>query len=431
MLFWRGEEYSAASVLANTETLIERLQGEGIGAGTVCAYQGDYSPQSCALMLSLMQLGSILVPLTRGAAGETADLLRLGNVERHIDIDEEDRIRIGPRVEAPRNEVIEAFRLTGHAGLIVFTSGSTGQPKVILHDVERILRKFAKPRAAYRTLQFLLMDHFGGTNTLLSILSSGGVVVIPEARTPGAVAQTIEVARVELLPVTPTFLTLFVASGAYTRRDTSSVRLITYGTEVMPEATLQRVREAFPNAELQQTYGLSELGVLRSRSRDSGSLWVQIGGPGFQVRIVDGLLHVRSDFAMVGYLNAPSPFDAEGWMNTGDAIEQDGDWIRILGRTSDLINVGGQKVYPAEVENVLMAAANIVDAAVYGEPHPLLGSIVVARVTLGEPEDEIALRQRLRLICRERLAPYKVPMRFEPTLDVQHTERFKKARRGP
>lgn len=428
-LYWRGHEHSAQELLDQAKDQIVILRQQRIGPGTVCAYQGDYSPGSCALMLGLVRLGAILVPLTAGAATEKAELLSVGHVERLLEIDGDDRVTIGPSLNPPTNALLDSFRRSGHPGLVVFSSGSTGKPKAILHDVERILRKFKTARAAYRTLQFLLMDHFGGTNTLLSILSYGGVVVIPESRTPGSVAKIIDDARVELLPVTPTFLTMLVASGSYSRHNMSSVKRITYGTEVMPEATLRRVHAAFPNATLQQTYGLSELGVLRSRSRDSTSLWVQLGGPEFETRVVDDLLHVRSEFAMVGYLNDPSPFDDEGWMNTGDAVEQQGDWIRILGRSSDLINVGGQKLFPAEVEEVLLGADNVVDATVRGEPHPLLGSIVVARVVLAEPEEEDELRLRLRLLCRDRLAPYKVPMKFEIGESTAHTERFKKTRR--
>src|SRR5206468_8062196 len=133
--------------------------------------------------------------------------------------------------------------------------------------------------------------------------------------------------------------------------------------------------------------GLSEVGVLHSRSRDSDSLWMRVGGKGFETRIVDGVLHVRSDYAMVGYLNAPDPFDGAGWLNTGDMVVQDGDWLRVVGRASDIINVAGQKVFPDEVEGVLMQADNVVDATVRGEPHPLLGNVVVAELTLSSPED--------------------------------------------
>jgi len=379
-------------------------------------------------MLALMQAGAILVPFTRRAAKELPDLIRLATVERLIEFDAHDQACFGPRRNFPVNPLVGQFRATGHPGLIVFTSGSTGTPKAILHDFARILNKYAQPRAAYRTLLFLLFDHFGGVNTFLSVLSFGGVAVIPMERTPGAIARLIEAAHIELLPVTPTFLRLLLASGSNKGNDLSSVKLITYGTEMMPEPVLARLQEAFPCARLQQTYGLSEVGVLGSRSRESGSLWVRVGGAGFETRVVDGVLHIRSEYAMVGYLNAPSPFDADGWMNTGDVVTQEGEWLRFLGRATDIINVGGQKVFPGEVENVLIQADNVLDATVYGEKHPLTGSIVVARVTLSTPEDSIGLRQRLRAFCLSRLEPFKVPVRFLVTQSQPHSSRFKKSR---
>ena len=111
----------------------------------------------------------------------------------------------------------------------------------------------------------------------------------------------------------------------------------------MPESTLKRIHEIFPQVQLLQTYGLSELGILRSKSKDSTSLWVKVGGHGFETKVVDGILWIRAQSAMMGYLNAANPFDEEGWMNTEDEVEVDGDYIRILGRRTDIINVGGQK----------------------------------------------------------------------------------------
>src|SRR5262249_44563982 len=157
---------------------------------------------------------------------------------------------------------------------------------------------------------------------------------------------------------------------------------ITYGTEPMPESTLSRVAHAFPGVALQQTYGLTELGILRSKSRGPDSLWVRVGGEGFGTRIVDGRLWIRTASAMLGYLNAPSPFDAEGFFDTGDQVEVDGDWLRILGRKSDIINVGGSKVYPARVESVLLELDNVADVVVTGEPNPITGQIVAATVRL-------------------------------------------------
>jgi acyl-CoA synthetase (AMP-forming)/AMP-acid ligase II len=180
--------------------------------------------------------------------------------------------------------------------------------------------------------------------------------------------------------------------------------------------------------EFQQTYGLSEVGVLRSQSRGDGSLWVRIGGGGFETKVVDDILWIRSEYAMLGYLNAPSKFDSEGWFNTQDRVEVDGEYFRILGRITDLINVGGQKVYPAEVEDVILGLANIRDVAVHGEAHPMLGQIVVAKVATVDHEDLATLKSRIRSACREKLAAYKIPAKVVLADELFHSPRHKKLR---
>jgi acyl-CoA synthetase (AMP-forming)/AMP-acid ligase II len=131
---------------------------------------------------------------------------------------------------------------------------------------------------------------------------------------------------------------------------------------------------------------------------------------------------------MLGYLNLASPFDAEGWFNTGDAVEVDGRLLRILGRVSDLINVGGLKVYPAEVEDTLLALENVLDATVWGQANAVTGQVVAARVSLTLPEDAAAFERRLHEFCRGRLESYKIPAVVEIVDGAHHGERFKKVR---
>ena len=231
------------------------------------------------------------------------------------------------------------------------------------------------------------------------------------------------------MPTTPTFINLLIASHCYKDFDLSSIKLITYGTEVMPSSTLEKMREIFPNAQVKQTYGLSELGVLRSKSENDASVWVKIGGDGFETKVVEDILWVRSEANMVGYLNAPDPFDEEGWMCTGDHVELRGEYMRILGRKSEMINVGGQKVFPAEVENVLLEAENVQEATVFGLPHPIMGHVVKAKISLTEPEDPFQLAERLRKHCLQRMSGYKVPMKYEIVKEGDlRTSRFKKMR---
>ena len=155
---------------------------------------------------------------------------------------------------------------------------------------------------------------------------------------------------------------------------------------------------------------------------------MKVGGEGFETRVVDGMLEIRAHSAMLGYLNAPSPFTEDGWFQTGDCVEVDGDYFRFLGRDSEIINVGGEKVYPAEVESVLQEIPGVEDVMVGGEANALLGQIVVARVQLMGEETAGEFRKRMREHCKTRLAPYKIPQKVLIVNEPLHGERFKKLR---
>ena len=196
----------------------------------------------------------------------------------------------------------------------------------------------------------------------------------------------------------------------------------------MPESTLKRFNHLFPDIKLLQTYGLSEVGILRSKSKSSDSLWVKVGGEGFETRVIDGMLEIKAKSAMLGYLNATSPFTDDGWFKTGDAVEVDGEYIKILGRKSEIINVGGEKVYPQEVENVILEIDNVAEATVYGEKNPIMGNIVCAKVDLKMYEDNKEFTQRLKMYCSERMKKFKVPVKVYISNEKHYTERFKKKR---
>jgi acyl-CoA synthetase (AMP-forming)/AMP-acid ligase II len=134
--------------------------------------------------------------------------------------------------------------------------------------------------------------------------------------------------------------------------------------------------------------------------------------------------------AMLGYLNAPSPFNFDGWFNTQDLVEVDGEFIRILGRKSEVINVAGEKVHPAEVEDVLLQLDNVRDATVSARQNPVTGQVVAAKITLVKPEDPDAFKRRVREFCRDRLDRYKTPAVIEIVEEAHYSERFKKSRRA-
>jgi long-chain acyl-CoA synthetase len=429
-IVWNDTPFTYRAIIDKIAFWSRILDESEIAPGMVVSLEGDYSPNAVALLVALIDRGTIVVPLTKSVEAHREEFLEIAEVEAVVSIDADDRWDIVRRDVAVANELTRGLISGGHPGLVLFSSGSTGKSKAALHNFTSLLEKFKVPRNRQCTLTFLLLDHIGGINTLFYTLANGGTVVSVPSRDPEVVCRAIARHRVELLPTSPTFLNLLLISEAYKHHDLSSLQLITYGTEVMPATTLQRVHEIFPSTRLLQTYGLSELGILRSKSRDSNSLWVKVGGEGFETKIVDGVLHVRAQSAMLGYLNAPSPFDEEGWMNTQDMVEVDGEYIRILGRKTEIINVGGQKVYPAEVESVLLQMENVRDATVFGEKNPITGNIVACRLNLFEAEDPIALKKRLRAFCRDRLASFKIPVKIDITSQEQHSARFKKMRRA-
>ena len=428
----RGEVVTYEGLLRSIEAWNERLASEDVGAGTVASLEADFSANAIGLLLALVDRGAIVVPITPAFEVKKPEFLAVAQVERRITVGSDDAVTLARTGTAANHAHYEALRAAGHPGLVLFTSGSSGSPKAAVHDFAKLLVKFRTRRHRLRSLMFLGFDHIGGVDTLLHSLSNGSTVITTDARSPEHVCALVAKHRIEVLPVAPSFLGMLIASEAYKKHDLSSLKYVTYGAEVMPQSTLSRCAEIFPNVTLLQKYGATEVGTLRSHSKANDSLWVKIGGEGYQTRVVNGILHIKAESSMLGYLNAPSPFSADGWFVTGDAVEVEGDFFRILGRQSDIINVGGEKVYPAEVEEVIQQLDNVTDVAVYGEKHAFMGQIVCARVVLRAPEERAALEARIRKHCRAVLPQYKVPVKFVTTLEAQHTERHKKNRRsGP
>lgn len=427
-IIWRDEPYTYGWLSERVADWSDRLAREGVASGAVVSLEADFSPNGVALLLALIERGCIAVPLTSSVEMKKPEFRRIAEVEVIVKVDEGDRAHFEATDVTAAHPHFQALRELGHPGLVLFSSGSTGKSKASVHDFVPLLEKFKVPRHSKRSITFLLFDHIGGVNTLLYNLSNAGCVITVEDRAPDAVCEAIDKHGAQILPTSPTFINLLLLSEAHKRYDLETLELVTYGTEVMPESTLKRFHELFPHIRLLQTYGLSEVGILRSKSRSSDSLWVKVGGEGFETRVVDGMLEIKAQSAMLGYLNAESPFSEDGWFKTGDAVEVDGEYLRFLGRKSEIINVGGEKVYPAEVESVLQLMDNVEDVAVHGEPNPITGQMVAARVKLVHEEDVKGFRKRMHAYCRDRLPRFKIPQRVELVNEVLHGERFKKMR---
>jgi acyl-coenzyme A synthetase/AMP-(fatty) acid ligase len=407
------------------------LTAAGVRSGSSVAVVGDFSPASVSCLLALMRRHCIVVPLAREAAARRRECMAVAKVEHLIELDAHDRIQIEPAPYGGDHPLLAQLRGAGEAGVVLFSSGTTGTPKAILHPVETLLARVRRPRARYRAVAVLRFDHIGGLNTLCHSLANLGCTVVPEGPGVAEVCRAIARYTVTLLPASPTFLNLLLLAGAHRAHDLSSLELVTYGTEPMPARTLRLATLALPHARFRQTYGLSELGILRSRSPSNESLEFQLIEDGCETKIVDGTLHIRTRHAMLGYLNAPTPFDADGWFDTGDVATEENAHYRILGRRSEVISVGGQKVYPVEVESAISEVPGVIDVEVAGEDHLLLGQIVVATVRMDLPVAAVEMKRRILAGCRGRLQPFMIPTKVRVVTDPLTTNQSKKSRRLP
>ena len=418
-----GNSFTYAQVLNCYDQYMEILVN--VPQGSVVAVRGEFDVETIGLMLALMDKHCIYVPISR-AVVDVSYYQETAQTEFFIDMEDKQLITMCGKAIHP---LYEALRKIQHPGIVFFSSGTTGKPKAAVHDLMPYIHRFEEPGKTLRSMAFLLFDHAGGFNTVMHSISNAGLMITLTKRTPDEVCQAIEKNKLELLPTSPTFLHMLLLGRYYEKYDLSSLKIISYGTEPMPASTLVRMHKLFPDVKMKQTYGLTELGAIRTKSKSSDSLWMKMGGDAHhQTKVVDGILYVKSDMAMLGYLNAEAPFDEEGWYNTGDHVEVDGEYFLIQGRDCERINVGGEKVYPAEVESVLLSIDGVADAAVVGAPNLILGQVVEAHICSDGKLDKETLTKRIKETCRQKLEKYKRPMKIVFMDSTFESERFKKKR---
>jgi acyl-CoA synthetase (AMP-forming)/AMP-acid ligase II len=391
---------------------------EAIEAGQVVALVGDFTAQSIAEILALIERRAIVVPLTVDTRSDHEYFFSSALVDWVI---EGGRATRRPHTEYSPH--IDNLRHQNNPGLVLFSTGTTGRPKAILHDMSAFLKRFETPRPTLRTMAFLLFDHIGGINTLFHTMFNGGIVVSPGNRSIATVLAACHEHDVELLPTTPTFLRMMLMSGIVPDAVPETLKIVTYGTERMDQTTLEILCEELPWVDFRQTYGMSELGILRVKSKAKNSLFMRIGGEGVKTRISSGVLEIWSPSRMLGYLNADSPFDDEGWYRTGDLVDVDGDFIRVVGRESEVINVGGLKFMASEIERVVLEYPGISLVSVTARPNPVTGEHV--ELTVQPVDSGVIDEQRLREFLESNLPAHMRPLRITVgSVHVSH--RFKR-----
>ena len=376
-----------------------------VKSGDVVAIIGDFDPKSILTLLRLIDKNVILVPLTIDTKAQHDYFFESALVDIVVEGDSVTRID-----HHKKHELIDRLRDKQHAGLVLFSTGTTGRPKAILHDLTLFLKRFETPRPTLRTINFLLFDHIGGLNTLLHTLFNKGTVIAPKSRNVEDILRICAEHDVEVLPTTPTFLRMMLMSGLIPERVPPSLKIITYGTERMDQPTLDALCELLPRIDFRQTFGMSELGIVRVKSEARDSLFMKVGGEGVETRVIDNVLEIRSTTRMLGYLNADSPFDEDGWYNTKDIVEERDGLYKVTGRTSEVINVAGLKFMASEVERVALQFDGVELAKAEGKSNPITGQHVELKV---RPAASVEIdKDEFKAFLASRLPGHMVPKRL-------------------
>ena len=428
-IIYDGKKYSYNELYIKIKEIESFIKGK-IKSGEVVAILADYSFVSIALFFALYENKNIIAPITSTSKKEIDGKVKESFSTKIINLENENLVITNIKSEAS-HKIINDLQTSKCAGLILFSSGSTGAPKAMIHNLDTLVDSYGdKKQKQINMLVFLMFDHIGGINTMLNILSMNATMIIPQNRNADDICKLIEEYKIAVLPSSPTFLNLILINRSYEKYDLSSLRMITYGTETMPEGLLGRLKAVFSKVKFLQTFGTSETGIAATSSKSSSSTFMKIDDENLEYKIVDNELWLRSKTQILGYLNrSMESFTNDGWFKTGDLVELDNEgFIKIIGRNKEIINVGGQKVLPSEVESVLLGMDEIEDCLVYGEQNAITGQSISCDVVLKSGIEADGLKILVRKFCKDKLDNFKIPTRVNVVQKTEFTERFKKSR---
>ena len=306
---------------------------------------------------------------------------------------------------------------------VLFTSGTTGAPKMVAHSLSGLTGAIGPRSDAEKTVWGTFYDirRYGGLQILLRALIGGTSLVLSE---PGeAVADFLARlgdAGVTHLTGTPSHWRRALMSPALARIAPRYVRL---SGEIADQAVLDSLKACFSHAAIGHAYAATEAGVgFEVTDGLEGFPAHFVGGDGpVEMRVVEGSLRLRSPRTASDYVGGGEALKQDGWVDTGDLVEKRGNRFYFAGRRGGIINVGGLKINPEEVEAVINRHPGVVLSRVSGRKNPITGAIVVAEVVLADAaNDNASFREELLALCREKLPAFKVPamLRFVERLEL-------------
>lgn len=406
----------------------EHFARQGVGRGSVVAVMLPNRVELLVAIMAAWRLGAAATPVNPTfTAVEAGHQISDSGAVLVIDAD-----NVADLPTTPTGTLPPADTQPGDLALLVYTSGSTGRPKGVMLDhgnVDAMIASMGEAIAIGPDDHCLLVLPLFHVNAIcvsfLTPMSAGAQLSVLQRFHPVEFLQAIETLRPTYFSAVPTIYSHLVALPGEVQPDTSSVRFAICGAAPAPPELFAAVEQRF-GFPLVEGYGLSE-GTCASTCnpvhglRKPGTVGPALPGQLVAIMAPDGTLVpngergevvIKGANVMRGYLNRPEATAetlGDGWLHTGDVgiLDEDG-YLRIVDRIKDMIIRGGENIYPKEIENVLHAAPEVLEAAVVGGPDPVYGEVVVAFVS-ARPDSAIDVEDLLGR-CRAELAKIKVPV---------------------
>jgi len=313
---------------------------------------------------------------------------------------------------------------------LMLTSGTLGLPKIVGHTLEGLTGAIAAdgPARGARPVWATFYDirRYGGLQIFLRAIVGGGSMVLSEPGEPVAdhIAR-LNGKAVTHMSGTPSHWRKLLMSGAACAFSPRYVRL---SGEIADQAVLDGLGQAFAWASIGHAYASTEAGVgfaVNDGLEGFPADLIGVNRDGVEMKVVDGCLRIRSRRAAHAYVGRQAAVltDEEGFVDTGDMVELRGDRYHFVGRRGGIINIGGLKVHPEEIEAIINRHDEVRMSRVRARRSPITGAIVVADVVLADGCDASRgeeIRRKIIADCKASLAPHKVPamIKFVENLDI-------------
>ncbi|WP_101756529.1 class I adenylate-forming enzyme family protein [Oceanicoccus sp. KOV_DT_Chl] len=364
-----------ACYMPDSPRLLSLMAAAAISGTSICIFNRDYSPEQIKLLANELDV-DLIVTDRELELTVPCKILQMDQLEKQA------------LLYADKKNLITGI----DADLLIMTSGTTGTPKCVRYrwsDIAAQVKRSVQGASQNWLLTYHL-NHFAGIQMFIYALVNRCSLVLAESNSVTGMLKAAQLYSATHISATPTFWRFAIAQMHSQPTLKLSLQHITLGSEAVTSSILSHLTALFPDASISQIYAATELGSCVSVTDRKPGLPLAVldrcDDHDVQFKIKDGELYVKAKHGMRGYVDKASAskqdIDDQGWRETGDLVRIENNRILFLGRKTESINVGGVKVHPLEVEDIISQVPGVHLAHVYGRDNPIMGQIVAVNVVL-------------------------------------------------